>query len=317
MRNTLESELGVVQKEILQHTESQHKLAQELAMMQGDINSTLYTMQGFKLQLTALIQELILTPHSCSELDPSSPSGYYLVNWNRVRVYCDMDRRSCGCGSTPGWMRVANIVMTDPNQQCPESFRLRSGTSKRMCETTKESAGCTSIVFPTHSVRYSRVCGRVKAYQYGSPDGFGPYHDDRSRTIDGAYVDGVSITHGWNPRKHVWTFAAGVDEVSACVQCIFPCVSSFAGNMPPYIGNDYFCDTGSRQRWQAILYTEDPLWDGEGCGPTSSCCQFNSPPWFCKELPQPTTDDIELRVCRDESRSNEEISFEAIELYVK
>ncbi len=50
MRNALESELGVVQK--------------ELAMMQGDINSTLYTMQGLKLQLTALIQELILTPHS-------------------------------------------------------------------------------------------------------------------------------------------------------------------------------------------------------------------------------------------------------------
>ncbi len=41
MRNTLENELGVVQKEILQHTESQHRLAQELAMMEGDINSTL------------------------------------------------------------------------------------------------------------------------------------------------------------------------------------------------------------------------------------------------------------------------------------
>ncbi len=101
MRNALENELGVVQK--------------ELAMMQGEINSTLYTMQGLKLQLATLIQELILTPHSCSELDPGRPSGYYLVNWNRVRVYCDMDRQSCGCGSTPGWMRVANIDMTDSN----------------------------------------------------------------------------------------------------------------------------------------------------------------------------------------------------------
>ncbi len=148
MRNTLENELGVVQKE---HTENRHRQAQELAMMQGDINSTLYTMQGLKLQLTALIQELILTPHSCSELDPGSPSGYYLVNLNRVRVYCDMDRQSCGwCGSTPGWMRVADIDMTDPNHQCPERFRLRLGTSKRMCEMTNEPAGSTSIVFPMH-----------------------------------------------------------------------------------------------------------------------------------------------------------------------
>ncbi len=161
-------------------------------------------------------------------------------------------------------------------------------------------------------MRYSQVCGRVKAYQYGSPDEFGPYNNDRSLTIDNMYVDGVSVMHGWNPRKHVWTFAAGVNEVPACVTCSCPCVRSFAGNVPPYVGNDYFCDTGSHQLLQAILYTEDPLWNGKGCGSTSSCCQFNSPPWFCKELPQPTTDDIELRVCRDEPCTNEEICLKQL-----
>ena len=40
-----------------------------------------------------------------------------------------------------------------------------------------------------------------------------------------------------------------------------------------------------------------PLWDGEGCGPINACCQLNNPPWFCTPLPQPTTDDIELRLC--------------------
>ncbi len=157
-------------------------------------------------------------------------------------------------------MRVANIDMTDPNQQCPERFRLRSGTSKRMCEMTQESVGCTSIVFPTHSVRYSRVCGRIKAYQYGSPDAFDPYYDDRSRTIDDAYyVDGVSITHGWNPRKHIWTFSAAVQEESG-VSDIFTCpctdtFTSYTGVVPPYIGNDYFCETGNSQAWQNILMT--------------------------------------------------------------
>ncbi len=46
MRNTLENELGVVQKEILQHTESQHRLAQELAMMQGDITHLFIPCKG-------------------------------------------------------------------------------------------------------------------------------------------------------------------------------------------------------------------------------------------------------------------------------
>ena len=26
------------------------------------------------------------------------------------------------------------------------------------------------------------------------------------------------------------------------------------------------------------------LWDGEKCGLTSTCCEFNNPPRFCKEL---------------------------------
>ena len=29
-------------------------------------------------------------------------------------------------------------------------------------------------------------------------------------TIDIPYVDGVSITHGASPRKHIWTYAAGL-----------------------------------------------------------------------------------------------------------
>ena len=32
-----------------------------------------------------------------------------------------------------------------------------------------------------------------------------------SKTVNGVYVDGVSITLG-NPHKHVWTYAAGVSD---------------------------------------------------------------------------------------------------------
>ena len=68
------------------------------------------------------------------------------------------------------------------------------------------------------------------------------------------------------------------------------------------------------------LYANDPLWDGQGCGATS-CCELSyppgvTPPWFCKQLPQTTTDDIEVRICGDQGTANEDIPVELIEIYV-
>ena len=42
------------------------------------------------------------------------------------------------------------------------------------------------------------------------------------------------------------------------------------------------------------LIAENPLWDGHGCTVSSTCytCEFNNPPWFCKQLPKPTTEDM-------------------------
>ena len=213
-------------------------------------------------------------------------------------------------------MRVANLNMTDTNQQCPSGFRLIT-SPKRTCGTPGSS--CVSTTFPLNGVKYSKVCGKIIAYQYGNPDAFSPYYSNRGFTVDDQYVDGVSLTHGQTPRKHIWTFAGAVDEIrSDYVVC--PCTKTntpYTGRVPPFIGQDYFCDTGSRYRWQLQFYSADPLWDGSGCGSTSSCCGFNNPPWFCKQLPQPTTDDIEMRVCVNEPNSNEDTALETIEIYVQ
>ena len=213
-------------------------------------------------------------------------------------------------------MRVAHLNMTDTNQHCPSGFRLIT-SPKRTCGTP--GSRCVSTTFPLNGVKYSRVCGKIIAYQYYSLDAFRVYYLDRSRSVDGNYVDGVSLTHGQRPRKHVWTFAAAHSEaVSNLWVC--PCTKTdtpFTGAVPPFIGQDYFCDTGSTYHVQHQFYHADPLWDGSGCGPTSSCCGFNNPPWFCKQLPQPTTDDIEMRACTDEGSSNEYFALESVEIYIQ
>ena len=56
-----------------------------------------------------------------------------------------------------------------------------------------------------------------------------------------------------------------------------------------------------------MFTTYDLLWDGENCGPYSKCCSFNTPPWFYKSLPQPTNDDLEVRLCGSAALSVEDM----------
>ena len=254
---------------------------------------------------------------SCNTLPHGSVSGRYWIqalNGSAVSVYCDM-ARAC-CDITGGWIRVADLDMTNATQQCPPAFRAIT-SPKRLCGTN--ASGCVSTTFPVHGVQYSHVCGHIKGYQYGSPDAFAGYYHQNNITIDDLYVEGASLTHGRNPRNHIWTFAATAHEAfSNRVVC--PCTKTdtfYTGRVPLFIGEDYFCDNGSHNIWASQYYINDPLWDGAGCGPASTCCEFNTPPWFCKELPQPTTDDIELRLCVDEGLDNEDVLLEQYEIFVQ
>ena len=85
-----------------------------------------------------------------------------------------------------------------------------------------------------------------------------------------------------------------------------------------FTGNAYFCDTGNCGPWYSFttFYLNDPLWDCERCGSTSSCCEFNSPPWFCKSLRQPTTDDLEIRLCCSNVIMDESKIESSIDIYV-
>ena len=257
---------------------------------------------------------------SCKLIPRGSLSGHYWIQNAGTGYanleYCDMTRRCCN--STGGWMRVAHLDMTDTNQHCPSGFRLIT-SPKRTCGTP--GSRCVSTTFPLNGVKYSRVCGKVIGYQYYTPDAFWPYSNNPSRTIDNNYVDGVSLTHGQRPRMHIWTFAAAFSDARSYAHSTCPCTNVVTppnGAVPPFIGQDYFCDSGNKYiSSQSQWYHADPLWDGSGCSSTSSCCGFNNPPWFCKQLPQPTTDDIEMRVCVDQATNDEDVAVESVEIYIQ
>ena len=254
--------------------------------------------------------------HSCEEIKskwPDSSSDYYTIvdtNGRRRHVYCEMEQV---CGSS-GWMRVAYLNMTDPSEECPRGFRLYNANGVRACgKPASSSGGCqSSVQFQSYGVPYSEVCGRVTGYQYNSPDAF----LTPNAGINSHYVDGVSLTHG-SPRKHIWTFVAGVlENYVSSSNC--PCSQGSNQVSPSFVGNDYFCESGCPDRHvQQKLYS-DPLWDGEGCGfHETICCQAAGLPWFHKRLSAPTNDNIEMRICSNEGTNNEDIPVGYYDIYVK
>ena len=226
------------------------------------------------------------------------------------------------CGGTWGWRRAVYLDMTDPNTNCPSGWN-KTGYSKRTCgRASTGSRTCDSVFFPVSGGSYSQVCGGIRAYQRGLPNAFWA-HNDGQTTIDNAYVSGVAVVYG-SPRQHIWTFANGAwenDTTNGTWIC--PCDTTGVVSTPPFVGEDYFCESGyvypgyRSDALEYILHSNDTLWDGRDCHSTSTCCSLHNPPFFTKTLNQTTTDDLELRMCLVNYASLDNIAVELVELYVK
>ena len=268
-------------------------------------------------EFSALLQCEARVHTSCKELyqcNPATPSGYYNISTPQgvKRVYCEMGTTNCG-NITGGWMRVANIDMTNENNTCPENLTYTVPSSVRMCRSSHTTAGCTSVTFPAHMIPYTKVCGRAHGYGYTTPDAFRA-SETSGQTIEGYYVDGLSVTHG-RPRSHVWTFAAGVSKTFNHPKSNCPCAAPYPGAAAPsFVGEDYFCESGSNGTiYQAQWFLRDPLWDSQGCATGSTCCDRGGP-WFSTEVNEETRDDIEVRWCS--SYDNEDIGVDQLEIYI-
>ena len=272
----------------------------------------------------------------------NAASGTYYIYGNSgvVPVYCEMGE-VCG-GKSGGWMRIANVDVSQASGECPKHFEKVSG---RFCAPQKiaSGGGCTTPTqFQTHGVMYSRVCGRIRAYQTGSTDAFGTNQPEkrgvRRVSIDGAYVDGISLTHGRSPRTHIWTFASALNDQHqgnsrASCPCLrkFPEDTTFKPRVPEFVDGNLFCDTGNQfgkrlgknEEYKRIpkdgtKFQDNALWDGESCSALNECCaQQQNQPWFVRCLDSETCNNVEIRVCNDEGTDNESFLLSQVELYVQ
>ncbi len=255
---------------------------------------------------------------SCAQIlesFPNSQSGYYWVG--SARTYCSFDIQTPS--DERAWERIANLDMSKSDASCPSPFRMVKPpeTRGRYCIMTRTDAGCESYTIPFGSSNISRMYGRVYGIQIGSGDGI-----NADREIDDIYLDGVSITIG-SPREHVWSFISyALETESGC-----PCSTGSTRNVPGFVGDDYFCESGTLNGGDppGTVYDSDLLWDGAQCGGLEgSCCvdtvpgtSAPSPPWFYKEFSAVWTGSVEVRICRDQDVYDEDVGVHLMELYVQ
>ena len=219
---------------------------------------------------------------SCNEIYQRNPTSrgtvdqYWIkTNEGLFQVTCNM-KLKCG-GVEGGWMQVVDVDM-NRDDNCPGTWR-KITNPKKLC-LGLSTVGCASTSFHVKGVSYDNICGQAKAYQKGSTDAFA----SKIQSIDGIYVDGISITLG-SPRKHVWTYAAGLSDDHDYKCCNCPCATIPGPGPPAFVGNDYYCESGDVGTLNRNdYYLSDPLWDGSGCGSGNGCCAQIGMPWFYRKL---------------------------------
>ena len=243
---------------------------------------------------------------------------YYIVSVVTaadIDVYTKVDMESETLGSEfEGWTLIAHLDLKYQTD-CPSPLEKIKVDGKDFCRVSSDESGCSSITYST-GTPYNRTRGLVRGYQKGTPDGFRASRDDGFR-INDPYVDGISITMG-NPRRHIWTYAAGLTSNGRYPNNNCPCAVTPGSNPPIFVGKNYYCSSGCPDFPERDhIYADTPLWQGTECTQgKDSCCTNVGLPWFYREFPAYQNDDIEVRICYNQAYSDEAIFIDKLLLYI-
>ena len=185
---------------------------------------------------------------------------------------------------------VFQLNASDENAICPGSLLLHKIHTSNCCILPSPDPSCSTVTIHTGK-QYSIIFGTVRGYSRDSVNGF---NQRIGNNIDTFYLDGVSLTffNRSGQRQHIWSFAAERDCSLCSASLLLPQI---------YVGEHFFCDR--------VGAGDSVLWDGDQCGLTLS-------PWFFRKLSQATSSDLEMRLCRNQKRENEDVGVAYAELYI-
>ena len=222
--------------------------------------------------------------------NPKLKSGTYklTINGKKQSVFCRMGEL---CGVKGGWMSVS--YFDAGHGKCPND-KFVFETAYHVCKA-KASGSCASVPLETYGVTYTDVCGNAKGYQAGATVAFNSKAD-----INSPYLSGVSITRtvtGPEKRRHVFSVAAGEAEKSTS-QYACPCNKGATHKPPAFVGDDYYCESGSPDvPTSTKILQDDQLWDGLKFQHAEVKCKKPLIPWFKRSISPATSDQLELRLC--------------------
>ncbi len=169
LKKEIRSEIANALSDFMLHDNASSSLSEEVSTLRKEIKQQVNNLRE---EIKLLLRPGHTSSHpadSCADIveyNNQSPSGYYWIQNSQGesrRVYCDMTR-TCG-GVAGGWMKVAELDMTDSSNQCPSTLTQRINSNKRTCAINSNSASCAPVIYSIDAIKYSKVCGKIKAYQ--------------------------------------------------------------------------------------------------------------------------------------------------------
>jgi hypothetical protein len=230
--------------------------------------------------------------------------------------------RRCAMAATGAWTNALDLDSL--RDSCPDEWGETTSPLPRLCVHSVQPTEMTiaGITIPAPLASYREVRVSVIGFQLGSTDGFRRLAVPRM--IDDAYLDGLSITTASRPRRHIASYAAGLQEgvrFNGDLGC--PCLGG--APPPPFIGGssgnpppvNWRCESGSiNGNDNPTLRVLDPLFDDaevpDGCAAEASSAPIVT-------LLGETSGPLEARLMTDEpNTSNKEgLAVYRLELWVR
>ena len=85
--------------------------------------------------------------------------------------------------------------MSEPGATCPPGLTLQNYSNIDHSLCGRSSYGCNSTFFSTYGLNYTKVCGKVRGYQFGSVNAFstGSNNIDSSMLMVFHYIQIINI----------------------------------------------------------------------------------------------------------------------------